>query len=249
MKNHYGVSELLGYAILAGVVMIAAIGVSAGAGDLIAASVRYAGLEEATTSMQAFSTAAARSVASSNEYPEALEMIVPQGYDLVLLDGDDDWHAITIWSGGTELTTLRPGSISLRSAFRSSGWEGGGVFVEDGGISKAEQKPAIFTASSPGGQTSLYLSIPCLSADTAVIPQGRSVVLSLRCQSRDDFSWPVPPGQQVTVEVRTDSTDGWKQVLEAQGFSVTTGPDSVRGSRGGISHVRLATAELQVEIL
>lgn len=229
--------------------MIAAIGISAGAGDLISACVRTAGLEEATGSMEVFSGAASRSIAAGNEFPATLELVVPQGYELVLLDGEDDWRSITVFAGNTELAILRPGSIGLRSAFRSATCEAGGVFVSDGGTSRMEHEPAIFTAGRPGGRESLYLCVPCLSADTAVIPQGRSAVLSLRCKSVQDFSWPVPSGQLVSVEIRTDSRDGWKQALEAQGFTVTINGDTVRGTKGGIDDVRLTRVELQVGVL
>ena len=199
--------------------------------------------------MEAFSGVASRSVAAGNEFPAALELVVPQGYELVLLNGEDDWRSVTVLAGSTELATLRPGSIGLRSPFRSATCEAGGVFVDSDGTSRTEQEPAIFTAGRPGGRVSLYLCVPCLAADTAIIPQGRSAVLSLRCKSVQDFSWPVPPGQQVSIEIRTDSRDGWKQALETQGFTVTINGDTVRGSIGGIDDVRLAMAELQVDIL
>lgn len=244
-----GASELLGYAILAGVVMIAAIGISAGAGDLISSCVRTAGLEGAAGSAEAFARTAARSATAGNEYPEALEIVIPQGYELVLLDGGDDWRALRIAADGSELANLRPGSLSLQSPFRAAIYEAGGVFVDDSGSCRTDRKPAIFLAGRPGGRISLYLYVPCLSADTSVLPSGRDAVLSLRCESLRDYEWTVLPGQQVSIEIRTDCIEGWKQVLESQGFTVAIDRDSVTGTRGGIDDVRLATAELQVGIL
>lgn len=244
--NDLAVSELLGYALLAGVVIIAAIGITAGAGDLIASCVRQAGLAEATSSIGAFSRAASGSMATGNEYPQALEMVIPSGYELVLLDGEDDWRAMEISSGGTRLASLRPGSVSLRSAFRSATYESGGAFVNDSGRCHVEREPALFTAGKPGGRTSLHICVPCLRADTAVVPQGRDVVLSLRHDSARDYTWPVAPGSRVSVVVRTDCQDGWRQVLEKAGFTVTVSGDTVTGSMGGIDDVRLTTVVLLV---
>jgi hypothetical protein len=175
-----------------------------------------------------------------------MEIVIPQGYELVLLDGEDDWRTITVSTGGTEPATLRTGSISLRSAFRSATYEGGGAFVNDSGRCQPARQPSLFTAGRPGGRSSLYICIPCLRVDTAIVPDGRSAVLSLRCGPARDYRWPVAPGSRVSVEVKTDCQEGWMQVLENSGFTVRVNGDTVTGTIGGINDVRLTTVELYV---
>jgi hypothetical protein len=208
--------------------------------------VRSAELSEAAHSVSALSHIASQSIATDNEYPEALEIVIPQDYDLVMLDKADDWRTLKIEAGGSELASLRTGSISIRSAFRSASYEAGGVFVDDPDGSRIEQKPSVFVAGKPGGRMSLYITVPCMSGDTTLVPSGRHTILALRCKSLQDYKWPLSPGTQVSVEIRTSSPDGWKQVLESQGFTVTMSDDTVRGTRGGIDDVYLTTAQLHI---
>lgn len=240
------VSELLGYAMLAGVVIVATIGISTGAGDLISSSVRHAEISEAAHSVSTLAHIAAQSIARDNQYPEALEMLIPPDYDLVMLDKADDWRTLKIEADGSELGIFRTGSVSIRSAFRSATYEAGGVFVDgpDGG--RIEEKPSIFVAGKPGGTMSLYITVPCLSTDTTLVPPGRHSMLALRCKSLQDYKWPLSPGARVSVEIRTSSPDSWKQVLESQGFTVTMSDDTVRATRGGIDDVYLTAAELHI---
>ena len=240
------VSELLGYAMLAGVVIIATIGISTGAGDLISSSVRSTELAEAAHSVSSFAHIADQSIATDNDYPEALEMVIPQEYDLVMLDKADDWRNLKIEAGGSELTSLRTGSISIRSTFRSATYEAGGVFVDDPDGGRLAQKPSVFVAGTQGGRMSLYITVPCLSTDTGLVPSDRHTMLALRCKSLQDYKWPLSPGTRVSVEIRTSSLDGWRQVLESQGFTVAMSDDTVRGTRGGIDDVYLTAAELHI---
>lgn len=248
MRDEGAVSELLGYSILTGVVIIAALSISTGAGDLISSYARSAGLEEATGSVGALSGVAARSIASANSYPETVEMVIPPGYELLLLDGEDDWHRLTVSVDGSELASPRPGSLSLQSAFRSVTCEGGGVFVNDSGSCRPDRAPSIFISGEPSGKTSLFICVPCLKAEDAVWPAGREAILSLSCGASRDYHWDVSPGARTSVRVRTGSQEGWKEALEDQGFTVTVAGDTVTGSRGGIDEIDLAAVDLQVSL-
>jgi|AGTN01.1.fsa_nt_gi hypothetical protein len=240
-----GVSELLGYSILAGMVITAVIFVASGAGEVITSAVENAGFSEATLAMRSFAAAAANSAHANNTYFTASEVRVPSDYELITLDGDDDIAHFAVSIGNLEVFSTRMGSVSLRSSFRSATFEGGSVFGNDSGAIDVVRKPSIFTTMGGEGK-SLYISLIEVSSGTASAPGGRNAILDVKAVAARNVSQ--PSKDTVTLAISSSCPEGWSAVLRNEGFTVEQKGNKVTARMGGIEDVCIDCTTLQVRI-
>lgn len=236
-----GVSELLGYAVLSGVVITAVLCIASGAGGAITSAAGSAGFSEAGLAIRSFSATASDVAHANNTYYIASEIQVPGGYELIALDRQDDVARIAVCSGNREIFAAGAGSIRLRSPFRSVVYEGGAVFGNDSGMVTVVRKPSVFIADG-----SLYVFLTAVSADTAVVAGGRPVVLNVRAMSGETICQPVEG--PVTISMTSTCPDGWFAIFREAGFSVTQEGSKVTAITGGITDVSIDCTTLQLRV-
>lgn len=240
-----GVSELLGYAILAGMVITAVVFLASGAGGAITSATENAGFSEATLAIRSMAATASNVARVNNTYFTAAEIQVPAGYELLALDGNDDVARFAVSCGDREIFAVREGSISLRSPFRSVSFEGGTVFSDESGFVNIARKPSIFIARH-GEDATLYIYITALSTDSRVITGSMPAVLDVRTASDQNVSQPA--GRPVTIAVSSACPEGWSVVLRDAGFSVEKEGSRVTATMGGITDVCIDCVALQVRV-
>jgi hypothetical protein len=240
-----GVSELLGYAILAGTVITAVVFLASGAGGAITAATESAGFSESTLAVRSLAATAANVARVNNTYFTAAEIQVPAGYELLMLDGNDDVARFSVSCGGREIIAVREGSIRLQSLFRSVSFEGGAVFSNDSGLVDIVRKPSIYTVRH-GDDTTLFIFITAVSADTRVVTGSVPAVLDIRAGSGQNVSKPVDG--PVTISVSSTCPEGWSAILIDAGFTVEQEGGRITATRGGITDVCIDCMALQVRI-
>jgi hypothetical protein len=240
-----GVSELLGYAVLAGMVITAVICIASGAGGAITSAAENAGFSEAALAIRTFAATASDVAHVNNTYFTAAEVRIPAGYKLIALDGLDDIACFAVSCGNREIFAMREGGIRLQSPFRSAIYEGGAVFGNDSGMITVIRKPSVFTVGHVDGR-SLYIFITAISVDPMVIADGGAVVLDVRASARQNVSQPAD--SPVTISVSSACPEGWSAVFRDAGFSVEQEGGTVTAIIGGITDVCIDCATLQVRI-
>lgn len=240
-----GISELLGYAILAGMVITAVVFLASGAGGAITAATESAGFSEATLSVRSLAATASNVVRVNNTYFTATQIQVPAGYELLMLDGNDDIARFAVSSGEREIFNARAGSIRLQSPFRSVSMEGGAVFSNESGLVDVVRKPSVFIARH-GVDATLYIFITRLSADSRVVTGSMPVVLGIRAGFGQNVS--ITANDPVTISVSSNCPEGWSTALEDAGFTVRQEGSRVTATQGGITDVCIDCKTLQVRI-
>jgi hypothetical protein len=240
-----GVSELLGYAILAGMVITAVVFLASGAGGAITTATKSAGFSEATLAVRSLAAMASNVARVNNSYFTAAEIQVPAGYELLTLDGYDDVARFAVSCGGREIFAVREGSIRLQSPFRSVSFEGGAVFRNESGSVDVVREPSIFIARQ-GEDATLYIFITALSADSRVVMGSTPVILDIRARAGQNVS--KPADGQVTLTVSSTSPEGWSAALGDAGFTVRQEGCRVTATMGGITDVCIDSRALQVRI-
>jgi hypothetical protein len=240
-----GVSELLGYAILAGMVITAVVFLASGAGGAITVTTESAGFSEARLAVRSLAATASSVARANNTYFTAAEVQVPAGYQLLTLDGNDDAARFAVSCGGGEIFAVREGSIRLQSAFRSVSFEGGAVFSNDSGLVDIVRMPSIFLARHEEDAT-LYIFITALSTDSRVVTGGTPVVLDIRARSGQNVS--KQADGQVTVAISSTCPEGWSAALENMGFTVRQEGSRITATMGGITDVCIDCVALQVRV-
>ncbi|HEY3422143.1 MAG TPA: hypothetical protein VGK13_03215, partial [Methanocellaceae archaeon] len=122
-----GVSEILGYTVLVGVVSLAAIGLMAAGMGMMQSTENDMEFSGSSGALCSLAQAAFTAAETNNTFYSVHEISVPSGYDLEVHDRNDDSSVLEIYSGNTPLGSLRMGSIRMGSPFRSAIFEGGAV--------------------------------------------------------------------------------------------------------------------------
>ncbi|OPY28522.1 MAG: hypothetical protein A4E28_01455 [Methanocella sp. PtaU1.Bin125] len=243
--NDSGVSELLGYAIIIGMVAIAVICVTTGAAGAIYSSAERIGYSEAKASISSFAAIAVETARANNTCYVAYELQLPPGYELLAMDMRDDIARIGVKLGEEEMPAIRVGSLRLQSPFRSVSFEGGAVVSNDSGIVDMVRKPSIFFASHDG-RKELYVCLVGITADTGSITPGPHAVLQIRVASQRTESRSVPVPSDAVISISTRDPEGWATLLENAGFTVTIGGNTVVASAGGVTDIHVTSATVQV---
>lgn len=244
--NDEAVSEILGYAILAGVVIVAVAGISTGATDLIAGSLRQAALSNTVSMTGSFNNIVSEVVASDNTYGTAFELFPPQGYELTATDRYDDFRTVDIYAGDERRMSIRTGSFSLGSGFRGTVYEGGAVISGDRDCAEMVRKPSVFIEGT-AGHLSLYVCLTGLSIDSWSSGTGMPAIMSIRFAERETREWPVPSGTGTKLIIKTGDTRAWKEFMENEGFSVTVNDDIVTASTGGVTDVHVSYTIVRID--
>lgn len=240
-----GVSELLGYAVIAGMVITAVICIASGAGGAIMLATENAGFTEAGLAVRAVAVTASDIARVNNTYYTATEVRMPAGYKLLALDGLDDVARFSVSCDSREMFALRTGSIRLQSPFRSAIYEAGAVFGNDSGLITAIRKPSVYTAG-PAGSRSLYIFLTAVSTDSRVVAGGEAVVLDVRATAKQNTS--SPANGPVIISVSSACPEGWSAVFRDEGFSVEQEGNTVTAIMGGVTDVCIDCATLQVRV-
>jgi hypothetical protein len=243
--NDRAVSELLGYAILAGTTIIAVIFLASGAGAMITSAIVKTELSSTATSMEAFASSACRAACDNNSYFTACEIAVPAGYRIYIVDGGDDFRSLSVYCGGEKRWSVRTGSARICSPFTSVCFEGGAVFINDSGLAGVEKRPSVYMVQD-GKNVSLYLSMICLAADTGAPSKEGPVVLTVKAESQGSERWEVPAGAQTAIVVSTGDPEGWGCVFRDMGFAVSYNGSLVTATSGGVSGVYASHTVVQV---
>jgi hypothetical protein len=241
-----GVSELLGYALLAGMVITAVVFLASGAGGAITAATESAGFSEAALAVRSLASTASNVARVNNTYFMAAEIQVPAGFELLMLDGNDDVTRFAVSCAGREIFAVREGSIRLVPPFRSVSLEGGAVFSNESGQADVVRKPSIFIARR-GEDATLYIFITAISANSRVIAGSMPVVLGIRSGSGQNASKSVDG--MVTISVSSTCPEGWSATLGEAGFSVEQEGSRVTATIGGITDVCIDCRTLQIRIV
>jgi hypothetical protein len=240
-----GVSELLGYAILAGMVITAVICIASGTGGVLVSATESARIAEATLAMRSFAATASNVAHANNTYFTATEIQVPAGYELMTLGGSDDIASITVCCGDQEIFAGRTGSIRLLSPFRTVSYEGSAIFSNDSGSVNVVRMPSVFTAVH-GSDRSLYVFLTAISSNASVIAGSKPVVLDVRAGSRRNVSRTA--AGPVTICLTSMCPDGWAAIFREGGFAVEQAGNKVTATMGGITDVCIDYATLQVRV-
>jgi hypothetical protein len=241
-----GVSEILGYTVLVAVVSIAAVGLmSAGMGTLQTTE-RNMELAGCAGALESFAHAASVAVQTGNTFYAVHEMSVPSNYELVVLDRNDDVSAFKVYQGNTLLTSLRMGSVSLRSPFRSVTFAGGAVTSNDAGEIEERQSPYLYAVEMPSGKKAIYVTVIAVSCDTFARGTG-SVGLGVKCGYVTPVKYSIGDGSTVTIEVAGCDGAGWERPLKEAGFSVQYEDGILKASSGSVSEVYVTDATVDVK--
>ena len=243
-----GVSEMLGYAILVGIVISAIICLTSGAAGAISSAVEEMGFAEAGLAMRSFAAAAVNTAYNNNTCFTATEVQVPAGYELLALDASDDIARISITCGGQELFSAREGCIRLQSPFRSVTFEGGGAFSNDSGYIDIVQEPPISVALSYGAST-LYVNLISVSTESTVIRGGAPAILYARADARRSKIVSVSPDANVTISITSREPGGWQRYFEETGFFTAGKGSAITATIGGITDVYIDQTTIQVRPL
>lgn len=240
-----GVSEILGYTVLVGVVSLAAIGLmSAGMGVLQSSE---NGMEFSGSSGAICSLAQAASVAAgtNNTFYSVHEMSVPSGYDLEVHDRNDDSGILEIYSGDTPLTSIRMGSIRMRSPFRSVTFEGGAVTSNDSGNVQVLRSPSVRLMRVSGGENAVYINMASVLSGTFTA-SGGTVNIGVRCDSVS--TWKLnTQGSVVTIYVSCREPLTWEKELKEAGFSTSYQGGRLKAVSSEVSHVYITSSDVDFE--
>lgn len=245
--NDRGVSELLGYAIIAGMVATAVICVTSGAGGMIVSSVERIAYNEATSSIESLADVAGETARANNTWDRAYELQAPAGYDLLVVDLHDDVSRLDVKLGDQEAPAIRMGSIRLQSPFRSISFEGGAAFGNDSGMVNVLRRPSVFIASHDG-RKELYVYLVCIEAETGGTPAGGHTVMYARTTSQRSESISVPVPSEAVISITSRDPGGWLKALESRGFAVTCDGSTVTAIAGGVSGVHVTRVTLRVRL-
>ncbi|WP_174590434.1 hypothetical protein [Methanocella conradii] len=244
MPGEDAVSELLGYAVLAAVVSIAAAGLLAGSMGVISSSERGMEYSGSISAFKGLEGIVSFVVEDDNTFYVAYEMSVPRGYELLAMDVHDDYRSISIYSGSSRLAFLPMGSIALRSPFRTISFEGGAVISNDTGLVKAESAPAIHAIPLASGKKALYMSITAVSCDSFVRREG-PITLYVKCSSSEAISWGVPEG--LTIWVRSGDLKAWKDSFDGCGLTTAYEGGALKATSNEVSEIHVVYSEVKVE--
>ncbi len=244
MMDEDAVSELMGYAVLAAVVSIAAVGLLASGAGLISSSERGMEYSGAISALKGFESMASSVAGDNNTFYVAYEMSVPRGYELLAMDAHDDYRSISIYSGSGKLDSYQMGSIALRSPFRSVSFEGGAVIANDTGIITAERRPAIYALPLGSGKKAIYMSIIAISCDSLVRREG-PVTLYAKCSLVDATSRSTPEG--ITILVRSGGLEAWEEAFKGCGLSTEYEDGALKATDSEVSEVNVAYYEVKVK--
>jgi hypothetical protein len=243
MMDEDAVSELLGYAVLAAVVSIAAAGLMAGSMGLISSSERGMEYSGAISALKGLGSVASSVAEDNNTFYVAYEMGVPRGYELLAMDARDDYRSISVYSGSSRLVFHPMGSIALRSPFRAVSFEGGAVIANDTGIITAERRPAIYAIPLGPGKKALYMSIMAISCDSFVRREG-PVTLYAKCSLVNATSCVTPEG--ITIWVRSGGLEAWEQALKRCGLSIEYEDGALKATGREVSELHVVYYEVRV---
>lgn len=244
MMGEDAVSELMGYAVLAAVVSIAAVGLLAGSMGLISSSERGMEYSGAISALKGFGSVASSVAEDNNTFYVAYEMGVPRGYELLAMDAHDDYTSISVYSGSSRLAFHQMGRIALRSPFRSASFEGGAVIANYTGIVTAERRPAIYAIPLGPGKKALYMSIVAISCDSFVRREGH-VTLYAKCSSVKTTSCDTPEG--ITIWVRSGGLEAWEDALKGCGLSTEYEDGALKATGSEVSEIHVAYYEVKVK--
>lgn len=240
-----GVSEILGYTVLVGVVSLAAIGLmSAGMGMLQAteSGMEFSGSSGALCSLAQAASAAAE---TNNTFYSVHEMGVPSGYDLELHDRNDDTSVVDIYSGDMSLASFRMGSVKMRSPFRSITYEGGAVTSNDSGSIQYLRSPPIRLVRAADGKNTVYLSVVSVLSGTFT-DSGGTVNIGVRCDSVITKKLNTQ-GSVVTLYVSCGEPLIWERELKEAGFSTSYQGGRLKAVSSEVSNVYVTCANVDFE--
>jgi hypothetical protein len=243
--NDQGISELLGYAIMIGMVVTAVICVTSGAAGVIYSAAESISHSEAAASLETLAAIAVDVTRTNNTCYVAYELQMPAGYVLLAMDQGDDISRLSVKLGNKEVPAIRTGSIRLQSPFRSVSFEGGAVIGNDSGIVDIIREPSIFVASHDG-QKGLYIYLVCIKADTGAISSDSHAILDIRAVSQRLESINVPAPSDTIISVSSRDPEGWAMFLQNEGFTVTCNGNTVTAVSGGVTDVHVTCVMLQV---
>lgn len=241
-----GVSEILGYTVLVAVVSIAAVGLmSAGMGTLQSTE-RNMELTGSAGAMGSFAQAASAAVETGNTFYTVHEMSVPGKYELVTLDRNDDVSTLKVYEGNTLLASLRMGSVSLRSPFRSVTFTGGAVTSNNAGEIEERQSPYLYAVELPSGKKAVYVTVIAVSCDTFTRGTG-TVDLGIKCGTVTPMKYSIGDGSIVTIAVAGCDAAGWECPLKEAGFNIQYEDGTLKASSGSVSYVYVTDATIDVK--
>ncbi len=243
--NDHGISELLGYAIMIGMVATAVICVTSGAAGAIFSSSERISHSEATASIKSLAAIAMDTARTNNTCYVAYELQMPAGYELLAMDWRDDVPRFGVKLGDEEVPVIRMGSIRLQSPFRSVSFEGGAALGNDSGTIDIVRKPSVFIVSH-NGRKGLYVYLVCITADSGTIASGPHAILDIRAVSQRSESFSVPVPSDAVIAISSRDPEGWVNFLESEGFAVTNNGNTVTATSGGVSDVHVTCVTLQV---
>ncbi len=243
--NDQGISELLGYAIMIGMVATAVICVTSGAAGVISSAAERIGHSEATASIRTLAATAVEVARTNNTCYVAYELQMPAGYELLAMDQGDDITRLSVKLGSKEVPAIRTGSIRLESPFRSVSFEGGAVIGNDSGIVDIIREPSIFIASHDG-RKGLYIYLVCIKADTGAVLSDSHAILDIRAVSQRSESINVSAPSDAIISISTRDPEGWAKFLRDEGFAVTCYGNTITTVSGGVSDVHVTCVTLQI---
>lgn len=240
--NESGVSEILGYTVLVGVVSLAAIGLMASGMGLLQATENSMEFSGASGALCSLAQAASAAAGTNNTFESVHEMNVPSGYDLEVCDRNDDSCALYIYSGNVPLTSLRMGSIRMRSPFRSVTFEGGAVTSNDSGDIGYLRNPSIHLVKSADGRNMIYISIVSVSSGTFT-DSGGAVDIGVRCDSVVVKKYKTE-GSVVSIYVSCGEPAPWERELTEAGFITSYQDGKLKAVSSEVSNVYVTCANV-----
>jgi hypothetical protein len=242
IRDEIGVSEILGYTVLVGVVSLAAIGLmTAGMGMLQATenSMEFSGSSGALCSLAQAASAAAE---TNNTFESVHEMNVPSGYDLIVLDENDDSSALDIYSGYTPMASFRIGSIKMRSPFRSVTFEGGAVIANDSGNIQYLRSPSIRLVRSADGKNAIYINIVSAFSGTFT-DSGGAVDIGVRSNSVIVKKFNTE-GSVTSIYILCSEPAIWERELIDAGFETSYQDGKLKAVSSEVSNVYVTCANI-----
>jgi hypothetical protein len=245
LSDDGGVSELMGYTVLVAVVSIAAAGLLTGCMATLAGTEKQLEFSCAGASLKSLGNIMAGAVESNNTFYTAFEMSVPEGYDLIVKNRNDDFRSIGIYEDDRAVAFLLLGSIRLESPFRTGTFEGGAVSMNDSGTGTCWTFPVFHAIERYDGRKALYISAISVSSDSFVAHSG-PITLRIRCRSVDTFEAHGSSGHPMTVKVESSDGPAWKERLEKCGFNVKYEDGTIIATLGEAADVYVTYAEADV---
>ncbi|MCD1294811.1 hypothetical protein CUJ83_07340 [Methanocella sp. CWC-04] len=243
--DDHAVSELLGYTILVGIVILAVISLTSTGTGAIYSTVKYQEFLGASGALKCLAHQVSSSAVSNNTFYRAYEMAVPAGYELEVKDRYDDLGSIRLLADDTPLTSLRTGSVKLKSPYRYAVFEGGAVMMNDTGILSEGRKPMIYTVGSQSGRDVLYISIVSIVSDTWTYSNGVPITLRIRCGSVKCMNWTLD-GKNATLLIDSVEPGIWEKRLVGLGFSTEYENGTLKATSGKVAEIYVTYAEIGV---